>query len=143
MTSSLISMTPPLFHYPNRPEFADIFEQLASLDHEARINASYFDGLESPATMSARVETLLRRLAAEAEAGAGAGAGAGAAPTILCVTHSTIIESVLASLYGKWFDGIDMRRLAWLECRLAAGGAGGIELVRMDGIECKNTISSK
>ena len=117
------------------PKYADIFARLGGLAHQDRINASYFEGLETPAAMSARVEALLRRLAREA--------GNAEKATILCVTHSTILESVLATLFGKWFVGIDMRRLAWLECRLAVGGAGDIELVRMDGVECKNTISSK
>ena len=110
-------------------KYLPIFDRLASLGHNERIKATYFDGLETPLDMSNRVV----RVVQEAHTPGGC---------VLLVTHSTIIESVLAVLFGKRYDGISMRRLAWLQCSLGTP-EGDLELVVSDGVTYSDRLSMK
>jgi broad specificity phosphatase PhoE len=89
-------------------QYAHVFEKLQSLPAQERVQTSYFDGLETPADISRRVVDFIKGVVAPAHAG----------QSVLLVTHSVILESVLAVLDGKAFDGISMRRLAWIHATI-------------------------
>ncbi|KAL1510892.1 hypothetical protein AB1Y20_005724 [Prymnesium parvum] len=104
--------------------YAALFRRLASLPHEARIRTPYFDGLETPAQIAARA------LAAAADAAARAPAGG----CVACVTHSVILESLLATAFSKDFEAVHTRTLAWIRCSYSP--QLGFHLEEMDGISC-------
>lgn len=79
-------------------EFADLFKELAKMGQSERLHKAYFEGLESPAETSARVEALAQDVldAATAEE----------VTTVLFVTHSKVLEAVLAKVFGKFYEGV-------------------------------------
>jgi broad specificity phosphatase PhoE len=110
------------------PKYEHIFARLKSLPQEDRMHASYFDGLETPAQISGRVtRCLIERLRMDETVS-----------SLLVVTHSTVMESVLAVLFSVNFDGIHMRTLAWM--RLVFRDDEFFELVEMDGIHCDEGV---
>lgn len=86
------------------PRFAALFRRLSALPHEARIRTAYFDGLETPLQISARALACATELAAQAPAGS----------TIACVTHSVILESLLAAAFAKDFEAVSSPALPYL-----------------------------
>lgn len=60
--------------------------------------------------------------------------------TLLMVTHSTVIESLLAARFGHYYDGIGMRRLAWLRCKVCDGE---ISLEELDGFTFSKELDMK
>uniref|UniRef100_A0A7S1WI57 Phosphoglycerate mutase n=1 Tax=Alexandrium catenella TaxID=2925 RepID=A0A7S1WI57_ALECA len=93
-------------------EYAELFKQLASLEQEERLRAAYFDGLESPLDTSRRVEALAQELSAQDWA-----RGA----TVLFVTHSKVLEAVLASVFGKFYEGIHTTTCAFFQWQYQEG----------------------
>merc|ERR1711974_139195 len=87
------------------PLYVHIFERLNAMSHEERIGTAYFDGLETPVDMAARA----RAVAMDAIQVHGPGS------SVLIITHSTIMEALLAVEHGHHFEGISMRNLAWFE----------------------------
>ena len=88
-------------------------------------------GLETPAETAARALALLRDEAFHRQH---------ADQTVLCVTHSIIIESLLATLIGKHYDGISMRRLAWIRVQVPSDG-GELKFEHLDGFTFANEVS--
>jgi len=111
-------------------KYEHIFNRLKALPHEERINSAYFEGLETPADMSKRVSALMLQAAA-----------AHAGQNLLMVTHSTVIESLLATRWGYFYDGIGMRRLAWLRCHVRHNGT--ITLEELDGFKFSKEVDMK
>lgn len=106
------------------PRFAPLFRRLASLPHEARLRTSYFEGLESPLQISSRALEAARALAVQVPRGG----------TVACITHSVILESLLAAAFSKDFEAVHTNTLAWLRCTFTH--SGGFKLEATDGIEC-------
>jgi broad specificity phosphatase PhoE len=92
-------------------EHGDLIDRLDAADHDRRLGMSYFDGLETPLDVAARVRRLVDDLA-ERHAG----------EVVLLVTHSIVLQSVLAAWAGDRYENIGMRQLAWIE--LTADGDG-------------------
>ena len=61
--------------------------------------------------------------------------------TLLLVTHSVVIESLLATLRGDYYEGISMRRLAWIKCQVQPGG--GLVFEDLDGFTFSKGLSMK
>jgi len=87
---------------------------LSALPHEARLQTPYFEGLETPQQVGLRAATALVELASDARASASFGNG-----PLLAVTHSTVLESFLAAIFGADFDSVETKNLAWLKIRIA------------------------
>ena len=104
------------------PRYTALFARLVALPHAERLRTPYFEGLETPGDIAARV----------VEAAAAAARGGGGGPVLL-VTHSTVLEAVLAACFGKNFEGIKMRTLAWIRYRF--GDDGTLQLLETDGVE--------
>lgn len=107
---------------------AELFARLARLGHDERLRTPYFQGLEAPQDTSRRVEALARELSAGAPTGEGA---------VLFVTHSKVLEAVLATVFGKFYDGIKTKTCAffhWKHCE------GAHELGDLHEIECRNEL---
>eukprot|EP00697_Spironema_sp_BW2_P001736 gnl/Spiro4/12341_TR6514_c0_g1_i1.p1 gnl/Spiro4/12341_TR6514_c0_g1~~gnl/Spiro4/12341_TR6514_c0_g1_i1.p1 ORF type:complete len:225 (+),score=51.31 gnl/Spiro4/12341_TR6514_c0_g1_i1:68-742(+) len=103
------------------PKYAHIFERLTAMAPEQRVHASYFDGLETPWQMSSRaMETFIDH------------AKQAPGSTVLVVTHSTIIESLLAVVFSKAYDGIAMSTLAHF--RMDIDSEGRADLVEVHNI---------
>ena len=88
------------------PRFASLFARLAALPHESRIRTAYFDDLETPLQISTRALAAASELAAQVPQGG----------TVACVTHSVILESLLAAAFCKDFEAVYTNTLAWLRC---------------------------
>eukprot|EP00931_Biecheleriopsis_adriatica_P011352 TRINITY_DN112439_c0_g1_i1.p1 TRINITY_DN112439_c0_g1~~TRINITY_DN112439_c0_g1_i1.p1 ORF type:complete len:249 (-),score=37.21 TRINITY_DN112439_c0_g1_i1:255-1001(-) len=112
------------------PKFAHIFEKLNSMSHNERVHTAYFEGLETPADMALRARALAMEVSRNHPE-----------KTVLLVTHSTIMEAILAVEAEKHFEGISMRNLAWFEWLLSAEGAAKIGHV--DGITFSDGIGLK
>lgn len=108
------------------PKYEHIFSRLMAMSQQERLQAAYFEGLETPQQMSDRALAAVRDLAEKARAADCAG------EPLLAVTHSTIMEAVLAVLCGQRYEGIQMRRLAWF--RLEVSTSGECQVVEKDGI---------
>lgn len=119
------------------PKYAHIFDKLNALPHEERIVTPYFDGLETPREMALRARAVALEAAGTQEAGA----------CILLVTHSTILEAVLAVEHGYHFEGISMRTLAWFQWMLdmdtSDGNSPELVLSTTDGITFSDGIGTK
>jgi len=85
-------------------KYSRLWSHLSGLTHENRLRTPYFDGLETPLDVGSRAGAALVDLALECPAGG----------TALAVTHSTVIESLLASLFGADFDSVESANLSWL-----------------------------
>jgi broad specificity phosphatase PhoE len=94
------------------PKYAGLWAHLGGLPHESRLRTPYFDGLETPLQVGTRAGCALVDLALACPQGPHGGTAHGG--TALAVTHSTVIESLLASLFGADFDAIDSKNLGWL-----------------------------
>merc|ERR1712216_1034263 len=84
------------------PKNAHIFERLNKLPHDERIRSAYQDGQETPMDMALRAKAVADEAVSKHPPGS----------LILLVTHSTILESMLAVEHGYHFEGIGMRTLA-------------------------------
>lgn len=110
-------------------KYGDLFSKLAALEREERLNATYFPGLESPRDTSSRAEAA----AADAvEAARGDGGGA-----VLLVTHSKVIEALLAVVFGKFYDGVATKPCAFFHWRYRPGAHSLGELRH---IECHTEL---
>lgn len=114
------------------PKYAHIFERLNALPQEERIRAAYFNGLETPMDMASRACAVASEVAARY----------GADARVLIVTHSTIMEAILAVEHGYHFEGISVRNLAWFQWE--AGCADGARKISdMDGCTFSDGIGIK
>jgi hypothetical protein len=106
-------------------KYADLWSYLGNLSHEQRIRTPYFEGLETPLDVGTRAGQCLLEALMNAEQ-------SDETPrTILAVTHSTVLESLLASLFGADFDGIHTDNLCWIrfrvqQSRLVMDGSEGV-----------------
>ena len=112
-------------------KYKHIFDKLLQLPHQDRINASYFDGVETPQQTSDRVVAFLRDTVVPNHGG----------QVVMLVTHSQVIESILAVLRGDFFEGISMRRLAWIRC--LADPDGNVVFEHLDGFKFSDQLSLK
>ena len=94
--------------------YAGLWSRLSALPHEARLQTPYFEGLETPQQVGLRAATALVELASDARANSSFGHG-----PLLAVTHSTVLESFLAAVFGADFDSVETKNLAWLKIRVA------------------------
>ena len=104
-------------------QYEELWALLNSLPHEARIRTPYFPGLETPHEVGTRcaacmVDAALRAAASDPDGATGKGEANPGRKNVLVVTHSTVIESLLATLFGADFDSIAMENLCWLRFRL-------------------------
>lgn len=116
----------------------------ALLSPEQRLDTSYFPDLETPRQIGTRAMCCAASTAAEMlEAGGG---------TALLVTHSTVIESLLASHFNKRFDSVHTTNLAHLVV-IASPAASGLEslqdpsgwhwtIEQISGIECEEIVTA-
>mmetsp|Transcript_28511 Transcript_28511/g.59213 ORF Transcript_28511/g.59213 Transcript_28511/m.59213 type:complete len:121 (-) Transcript_28511:54-416(-) len=93
-------------------EYAELFSRLAALGQEERLRSAYFEGLETPLDTSRRVEELARELSAQ---------GLPKDGTVLFVTHSKVLEAVLATVFGKFYEGIHTATCAFFHWKYAQG----------------------
>ena len=92
------------------PKYKELFARLSAMPPEERVNASYFEGLETPSDIARRVMECIEAVCTNK-------CESGALGSVLLVTHSTVIEAFLAVHFGKYFEGIKMRNLGWLQVR--------------------------
>eukprot|EP00434_Breviolum_minutum_P035065 symbB.v1.2.031038.t1/scaffold3562.1/size54044/2 len=78
-------------------QFADLFKELSQMSQEERLHRAYFEGLETPFETSQRAEGLAKDVFREAKDG----------ETVLFVTHSKVLEAVLASVFGQFYEGVE------------------------------------
>ena len=75
---------------------AELFKELAEMSQSDRLHKAYFEGLETPAETSERAEDLAREVFEGSKDG----------DTVLFVTHSKVLEAVLAKVFGKFYEGV-------------------------------------
>uniref|UniRef100_A0A7S4Q974 Phosphoglycerate mutase n=1 Tax=Alexandrium monilatum TaxID=311494 RepID=A0A7S4Q974_9DINO len=80
---------------------------------QERLRAAYFEGLEAPRDTSLRVEALAQELALQE--------GSKKGGTVLFVTHSKVLEAVLAAVFGKFYEGIHTTTCAFFHWRYVEG----------------------
>lgn len=101
-------------------KYAELWSYLGNLSHEQRVRTPYFEGLETPLDVGTRAgQCLLEALMNNEDV------------TLLAVTHSTVIESLLACLFGADFDSIHTDNLCWIrfrveQSRLVMDGSEGV-----------------
>lgn len=108
-------------------QFADLFESLEKLDHEKRLLEPYFEGLESPLNTSARAEAVAKD-ALESHRG----------QVVLFVSHSKVLEAVLAKVFGKFYEGVETQPCAFFQWTCSDDGNIGNILGEMHSIECND-----
>merc|ERR1711862_716381 len=86
-------------------KYDDVFKRLSSLPQKERLNAAYFEGLETPMQTYQRVDDVVRRIAAEEEDPG----------VVLFVSHSKVLEAVLACVFGKYYEGVHTSPCAFFE----------------------------
>eukprot|EP00928_Gymnodinium_smaydae_P048697 TRINITY_DN32597_c0_g1_i1.p1 TRINITY_DN32597_c0_g1~~TRINITY_DN32597_c0_g1_i1.p1 ORF type:complete len:276 (+),score=63.99 TRINITY_DN32597_c0_g1_i1:101-928(+) len=79
-------------------QHAALFKRLEQMGQEERMREPYFEGLESPLDTSTRAEAAVRRAAEKLNGDPDA--------TVLLVTHSKVLEALLAKVFGKFYEGI-------------------------------------
>ena len=127
-------------------QYRPIFDQLQTLDHEERLDTAYFEGLETPRQLGTRAMECVVELARELRSSDGGrsgddssnGGGGGDCATGLIVTHSTVLESILATFFNKSYDSVHTQTLACVVLRLEVGAAeDAFTIEEMRGIECE------
>lgn len=122
-------------------QYLHIFERLAGLPHQERLDTAYFEELETPRQLATRAMESIQEVAKEVllVAAGQAAAGGGRAACGLVVTHSTVLEAVLATYFGKNYDSVHTKTLAMvvLRCRGTEGGVVAFEIEHMQGVECE------
>ena len=113
------------------PKYSHIFDALTAMSAEERINTPYFPDQESPRDTAARVTDWATTSLIQNHPG----------QTILCVTHSVVLESLLAVLRGHFYEGISMRRLAWFRVNITPQGVFAFE--HIEGMEFKSELDLK
>ncbi|CAJ1428626.1 unnamed protein product [Effrenium voratum] len=77
-------------------QYAELFKRLAKMDPQERLHEAYFEGLETPHETAARATAAAKEVFASAEDG----------EAVLFVTHSKVLEAVLAQVFGKFYEGV-------------------------------------
>eukprot|EP00929_Paragymnodinium_shiwhaense_P007043 TRINITY_DN111003_c0_g1_i1.p1 TRINITY_DN111003_c0_g1~~TRINITY_DN111003_c0_g1_i1.p1 ORF type:complete len:230 (-),score=42.21 TRINITY_DN111003_c0_g1_i1:231-920(-) len=85
-------------------QHAELFKKLGELPQEERLHKSYFDGLETPFETCRRVQEVLARIQSESKVS-----------SVLFVSHSKVLEAVLACVFGKYYEGIHTSPCAFFE----------------------------
>ncbi|CAK0905432.1 unnamed protein product [Prorocentrum cordatum] len=98
-------------------EHAELFARLAAMEQSARLREPYFEGLESPLDTSRRVEAVAARVYADALAAEGLGRG----QAVFLVSHSKVLEAVLAVVFGKFYEGIETTPCGFFHWRYCPG----------------------
>ncbi|CAE7949302.1 HERC1, partial [Symbiodinium sp. KB8] len=76
-------------------QYADMFKRLAKMSQKDRLDEAYFEGLETPAQTSSRAEEAAADVFRDLPDGA----------TVLFVTHSKVLEAVLAKVFDRFYEG--------------------------------------
>lgn len=95
-------------------EYAALFERLATLAQTDRVREAYFEGLESPLDTSHRAEAVANRVHEEM-------ASSKSCDSVLFVTHSKVLEAVLACVFGKFYEGVETKPCAFFKWSHAKG----------------------
>ncbi|CAE7362785.1 gpmB [Symbiodinium sp. CCMP2592] len=77
-------------------QYADMFKRLAKMSQKDRLDEAYFEGLETPAHTSSRAEAAAADVFRDLPDGA----------TVLFVTHSKVLEAVLAKVFDRFYEGV-------------------------------------
>eukprot|EP00930_Biecheleria_cincta_P059846 TRINITY_DN45567_c0_g1_i1.p1 TRINITY_DN45567_c0_g1~~TRINITY_DN45567_c0_g1_i1.p1 ORF type:complete len:262 (-),score=40.67 TRINITY_DN45567_c0_g1_i1:41-778(-) len=104
-------------------QFSDLFDRLAKMDRDARLLAPYFDGLESPMATSLRAEEAATEASLKFSQG----------DAVLFVTHSKVLEAVLAKVFGKFYEGIHTTPCAFFHWKHSTNAH---ELGKLQNIVC-------
>ena len=116
-------------------QYRQLFDDLALLPSEQRLDTAYFPDLETPRQIGTRA---MESAAAAATALLADGGG-----TALLLTHSTVLESLLASHFRMRFDSVHTTNLAYVAVIATPATAEGSvegwrwEIDSMSGIECE------
>jgi len=94
-------------------EHGEMMDRLADAPEAERLDTAYFPGLETPNEVAARVRRFIEDDLVPRHAG----------QVVLLVTHSMVLQALLAVLKSIRYEDISMRRLAWLELSVSADGA--------------------
>jgi broad specificity phosphatase PhoE len=141
------------------PKYDQLWGRLRSLPHDERVRRGYFDDLESPLTVACRAASAIidaalaherREISALPDSASGLHvpnkfAEVEISRHVLCVTHSTVMESVLAALFGAIYESIDMENLACMQIslrRTSTTGAWRLAIDNMHGITFQLSDSS-
>lgn len=107
-------------------EHGDLIDALDRMPNDERIATPYFDGLETPIEVAQRVRAFVDELH-RVHTG----------QTVLLVTHSIVMQSLLAVWGDHRYESVGSRRLAWIE--LAVGDDGAVEFRHLDGF-CERSV---
>lgn len=86
-------------------QFPGLLKKIKSIAPLEKLENSYFDDLETPIDVSKRMMEFIFSHVLEKPAG----------QTVLLVTHSMVLNSLLAVHHGKDFERILTRRLCWIK----------------------------
>mmetsp|Transcript_53454 Transcript_53454/g.117056 ORF Transcript_53454/g.117056 Transcript_53454/m.117056 type:complete len:270 (+) Transcript_53454:49-858(+) len=104
-------------------QYAHVFDGLVKLPQEERLATAYFPELEAPNDTSLRCEAVALRAVKEvAEAAASDPSADPTKNTLLLVSHSKVLEAVLARVFGKFSEGIETEPCAFFHWRFALDG---------------------
>jgi broad specificity phosphatase PhoE len=107
-------------------EHGDLIDALDRMPNDERVATPYFDGLETPIDVARRVRAFVDELRPLHDG-----------QTVLLVTHSIVLQSLLAVWGGHRYENIGMRWLAWIE--LAVDADGAVEFRHLDGF-CERSV---
>mmetsp|Transcript_1228 Transcript_1228/g.2631 ORF Transcript_1228/g.2631 Transcript_1228/m.2631 type:complete len:613 (+) Transcript_1228:185-2023(+) len=119
------------------PRYQALWDRLSGLGHEQRLRTPYFEGLETPFEVGHRAAQGIVDVALRTASNM----GGSKAVTVLAVTHSTVIESILAALFGADFDSVDSSNLGFIKLKLVqqqgteGGGEGWPTKLLIEGTE--------
>lgn len=95
-------------------DHSDLFTRLSKLPQQERLRTAYFEGLETPLETSQRAEMAASR-AAEVAFKDHPG-------VVLLVTHSKVLEAVLAAVFGKYYEGVATKPCAFFHWKYSTDG---------------------
>ncbi|CAE7243135.1 gpmB [Symbiodinium natans] len=104
-------------------QYADLFKRMAELSQVERLDEAYFEGLETPAQTSSRAEAAAADVFRDLPDGA----------TVLFVTHSKVLEAVLAKVFNKFYEGVETTPGAFFHWTYRAASN---ELTHLHKIDC-------
>ncbi|CAK9046819.1 unnamed protein product [Durusdinium trenchii] len=89
-----------------------------------RLHKAYFEGLETPSETSLRVEALAAEVFEDGD-------------VVLFVTHSKVLEAVLAKVFGKFYEGVHTSPGAFFVWNYSETKSGSLgDLGELHQIEC-------
>eukprot|EP00933_Yihiella_yeosuensis_P049921 TRINITY_DN4751_c0_g1_i1.p1 TRINITY_DN4751_c0_g1~~TRINITY_DN4751_c0_g1_i1.p1 ORF type:complete len:234 (+),score=35.04 TRINITY_DN4751_c0_g1_i1:80-781(+) len=106
--------------------YSELFERLAKMGQQERLLEPYFEGLETPLATCLRVEETAKQVFSELPLDQQA---------VLFVSHSKVLEAVLAKVFGKFYEGVHTTPCAFFHWRYSESAH---ELGDLSNIECKD-----